>query len=44
MDCNESDAVSHVGLSVLSSIPTFSGTKDEQAKKFIKDFEEALET
>ena len=32
-----------VGFSVLASIPTFSGSKDEKAKGFIQDFEEALD-
>ena len=40
---SEGDSVSKVGLSVLSSIPTFSGLKDEQARRFMKDFEEALD-
>ena len=35
---SENQGVSRVGLSVLSSISTFSG-----AKRFIKDFEEALD-
>ena len=40
---SEGDSVSKVGLSALSSIPTFSGAKEEQAKIFMEDFEEALD-
>ena len=39
----ENDTSARVGLSMLSSIPSFSGTKDEQARRFMKDFEEALD-
>lgn len=40
---SDGDSMSKVGLSVLSSIPTFRGAKDEHAKRFMKDFEEALD-
>ena len=40
---SEKEAISRVGLSVLASIPTFSDSKNQQAKRFIKDFEEALD-
>ena len=39
----ENNTSARVGLSVLSSIPSFSGAKDEQARRFMKDFEEALD-
>jgi hypothetical protein len=42
-DWSEKDVASRVGVSVLASISTFSGLKDEQARRFINDFEEALD-
>ena len=39
----EQDGAPRVGFSVLASIPTFSGTKEEKAKRIIQDFEEALD-
>ena len=39
----EQDGASRVGSSVLASIPTFSGTKEDKAKGFIQDLEEALD-
>ena len=43
LECSGYDVAYTVGLSVLDSIPTFSGFEDEQAKRFIMDFEEALD-
>jgi len=43
VDVSESDTVSRIGVTVLASIPTFSGAKEEQARRFMKDFEEALD-
>jgi hypothetical protein len=40
---NENEAVSRVGSSVFASIPTFSDSKNQQARRFIEDFEEALD-
>ena len=40
---SDSDTSARVGLSVMSSIPSFSGAKNEQARRFMKDFEEALD-
>ena len=43
MDVRESEAMSRVGVSALNSLSVFSGYKDESAKLFIRDFEEALD-
>ena len=40
---SENDTSARIGLSVMSSIPSFGGAKDEQARRFMKDFEEALD-
>ena len=43
MEVRESEAMSRVGVSALNSLSVFSGCKDESAKLFIRDFEEALD-
>lgn len=43
MEVRESESMSRVGVSALNSLSVFSGNKDESAKLFIRDFEEALD-
>lgn len=43
VEWTENDISAQTGLSVLSSIPSFDGAKHEQARRFMTDFEEALD-